>query len=224
MENPSEAFQFGFFFVRHGQTHANRLGIRAGSDSDSALTDIGRRQAHDTAYRLLKGDLPPPCVIFTANNRRTLCTARIINRYFRLETIVRAGLRERRLGTLNSRSVVLTEAFLVRGGSPFGGESNRAFGNRVLDAITSVAEFGHRRPLVVSSRGVARVLFSRIGCQPGDVTNGRLFFVGLAPDDPFRVVSVHDVTGMSPRPIGCAEGRRLRRHHDPQLLTASFST
>ncbi len=224
MENPSEAFQFGFYFVRHGQTHANRLGIRAGSDSDSALTDIGRCQAHGTAYRLLEGDLPPPSVIYTASNRRTLSTARIINRYFRLKTIVRAGLRERRLGTLNSRSVVLTEAFLVRGGSPFGGESNRAFGKRVLDAISSVAESGHRRPLIVSSRGVARVLFSRIGCQPGDVTNGRLFFVGLAPDDPCRVVSVHDVVGASPRRIGCAEGRRLCRHGDLQPLTASFST
>ncbi len=213
MENPSEALQFGFYFVRHGQTHANRLGIRAGSDSDSPLTDIGRCQAHRTAYRLLHGDLPLPGVIYTAGNRRTLNTARIISRHLGLKTFVRAGLRERRLGTLNSRLVVLTEAFLARGGTPYGGESNREFGNRVLEAIALVAEFGHLRPLIVSSRGVARILFSRIGCRPGEVTNGRLFFVGLSPDDPCRVKSVQDVMGKLPWRIGSAEGCRLCRRH-----------
>ncbi len=211
MDSAPEPFRFGFYFARHGQTRANRLGIRAGSDHDSPLTDAGRCQASRIAFRLHQDDLPPPDAIYTAGNRRTLSTVRIINHRLGLKSNMCQGLRERRLGVLNHLPVSLTEPFIAGGRTPHGGETNREFRRRVLDAIAEVVGSGHQRPLVVSSRGVARILFSHIGCAPGDVTNGRLFFVGLSPDDACQVTSVHDVSCRPTRPLSFAPGRSVGR-------------
>ena len=40
-----KACESRFFFIRHGQTVANRDGVRSGAESDTLLTELGREQA-----------------------------------------------------------------------------------------------------------------------------------------------------------------------------------
>ena len=42
------------YFIRHGQTNENSLGIRQGSEFDSELNELGRQQAKKSGKYLKK--------------------------------------------------------------------------------------------------------------------------------------------------------------------------
>jgi broad specificity phosphatase PhoE len=73
--------------------------------------------------------------------------------------IVEPAFDERRLGAWNRRPIVETQAELEAGVTPPGGECNADFTRRISDAVgrTLLPRLG-LRPLLVASRGVARVL------------------------------------------------------------------
>lgn len=190
------AAERGFHFVRHGQTDANRDGLRSGGDGDARLTGLGRDQARAAAETLERIGARPGMIV-AAPLSRTLETAEILGDRLGLEIHVEPGLLERRLGEWNGRSVASTRLPLATGATPPGGESDTRFRHRILSAFRRLGPHYPGWPLIVSSRGVARILMEHRGLRHfPPVANGAILRVYLAdagdPDD-FDVVAIHDV-------------------------------
>lgn len=66
-----------FYFVRHGETEYNRLGIIQGGGIDSTLNDTGRRQAEALGQRLAAVDVD---VVYASTLKRSQETADIVAR------------------------------------------------------------------------------------------------------------------------------------------------
>ena len=145
-------------FVRHGATAPNEAELRCGGDLDVPLSELGRAQAREAGDRV--GLLRPPVgLIVTSDLRRTRETAAIISqRLGGVPVIVDPGFDERRLGGWNLRSFDETRSWLGCGLTPPGGESNPEFRRRVGAAMQRMLPRLGERPLLVASRGVARVL------------------------------------------------------------------
>ena len=170
----------GFFFIRHGQTVANRDGVRSGGESDTHLTELGREQAR-AAGRALHRLGVTPSLILTSPLSRTVDTARILNERFGLDIRTEPGLTERRLGAWNGRSIEATQPLLAAGETPPGGEANAVFEARVLAAFRGLAPHYASWPLIVSSRGVARILLEQAGLMGAtSLPNGAILRVILA--------------------------------------------
>ena len=91
---------------------------------------------------------------------------------------------ERRLGSWNGRSIEETQPLLAAGRTPPGGESSARFAARGLAAFRGLAPLYVRWPLIVSSRGVARVLMEHGGCEDAAVVpNCTILRVTLADSD-----------------------------------------
>ena len=146
-------------FVRHGATAANLLGLRCGGDLDLALVDAGRTQAVQIGQRVAALE-PPVLTIVTSALRRTVETAEIIARVLgRAELFVEPDFAERSLGEWNLLTIGETRSWIEAGLTPPGGESEQAFTERVARAAYRIAEsFTDQQPLLVGSKGVARVL------------------------------------------------------------------
>jgi 2,3-bisphosphoglycerate-dependent phosphoglycerate mutase len=171
-------------FLRHGATEPNLAGLRCGGDLDVPLTDVGRRQAAQAALRIQELRLGVG-VIVTSRLVRTRETAQIVSRVLHgVEVIVEPGFAERRLGQWNLRPVAETQAALAQGVTPPGGESNLEFVQRVHAALEALAPRLTQQPLLVGSRGIARVLRELVNQgEPGgrqDVGNGQLAHFDLS--------------------------------------------
>jgi probable phosphoglycerate mutase len=142
-----------FYFLRHGETEANRLGLIAGQ-TDIPLNETGWRQAR-TAAGLLEG-----CgigAIYSSPLRRARDTAQCVAERLGLEVVVLDGLAERNWGELEGRP----RSSRPRGLTPPGGESLEAFTHRTLAALAAIPAGGV--PLVVAHSGTFRVLCAQLG-------------------------------------------------------------
>lgn len=166
---------FTFFFVRHGVTEANFKGLRCGGDVDVALTDLGCDQVYLLAKQIQRMDLSIG-MIMASSLIRARQTALILSGVLGgmpIETD--AAINERHLGEWNNRLIAETEDLLRENITPPGGESEAEFTARVAQGLEHLRFLFDRRPLVVSSKGVGRVLNSLLG-GPGrlQVANGEL--------------------------------------------------
>jgi len=189
----------GFFFIRHGQTTANRDGVRSGAECDTHMTELGREQVR-AAGRILHELDAPPNLILCSPLSRTVETAHLINARLGLEVRIEPGLVERRLGDWNGRSIEETQRPLAAGETPPGGESSATFKARVLATFRGFAPLWPRWPLIVSSRGVARILIEQAG--RGDtrsLANGAILRVALAGTNPAGDIAVAEITALGPR-------------------------
>ncbi len=153
-------------FLRHGATAANHLRLRCGGDLDLALTEIGRAQAAEAARRIVALD-PPVRMIVTSDLRRTRETAEIIAHALGgVEIVVDPEFTERRLGEWNLRPIDQTEPWLERDEPPRGGESRTEFTDRIARALRRLMVWLPEKPLLVSSKGVGRVL-GELSRMPG---------------------------------------------------------
>jgi 2,3-bisphosphoglycerate-dependent phosphoglycerate mutase len=147
--------------MRHGATEPNLQGLRCGGDLDVPLAPLGVTQVRRAAKALQALSLPID-VIVASDLQRTLASARLVSDAFGgLPLIVEPSLRERSLGQWNLQPAALHEEALARGETPpGGGESNDEFARRVTTAVALVRArvAGHRFPLVIGSKGVARVM------------------------------------------------------------------
>jgi probable phosphoglycerate mutase len=163
--NPQSDRPFTLFFVRHGVTEPNFRGYRCGGDLDIPLMDIGCDQAYLLAKHIEKMNLRIG-VIVTGTLIRTRQTSSIISGVLGNVPIeIDPLLNERRLGQWNNRPIAETEEQLASGMTPPGGESEADFRTRVGDALANLQPLLDRRALVVSSKGVGRVLNSLLGGQ-----------------------------------------------------------
>jgi 2,3-bisphosphoglycerate-dependent phosphoglycerate mutase len=158
-------------FVRHGATALNLAGLRCGGDLDMPLTHEGRAQALAVAGDLAgwqAGGHAAVGVIVTSHLQRTRETAEIIARHLGgMRVVVQPLFAERHLGAWNCLPIAQTQARLLAGSTPPGGEANVVFEARVAQALQSLAALWAQAPLLVSSQGVARVLGQMAGLPAG---------------------------------------------------------
>jgi len=167
--------------VRHGATEPNLAGLRCGGDLDVPLTALGRRQAEHAALRIRELGTQVG-VIVASHLQRTRETAEIIGQVLQgVEVVIEPAFAERRLGAWNLRSIAETESALAAGVTPLGGESNADFVERIAAAVDAMWPRLPQRPLLVGSKGVARVLRELVGL-PGRsrVANGEVVHFDLA--------------------------------------------
>jgi len=174
---------FTLYFVRHGVTEPNFRGFRCGGDLDLPLMDICCDQAYLLAKQIEKMNLRIG-VIVTGTLIRTRQTASIISGVLANAPIELDPLfNERRLGQWNNRPIAETEELLKAKVTPPGGEAENEFHDRVSLALENLRPHLDRRPLIVSSKGVGRVLNDLLGGKDRmQVGNGEIveFSVGRA--------------------------------------------
>ena len=171
-----------FYFVRHGATEPNLRKLRCGGDLDVALTELGRSQARDTAHRIQDMNIDIGTIVCSALSRAR-DTAAIIGEILGVESIaVEPLFNERRLGEWNLQPIADTEDLLARNVPPPGGESEQAFVARMGSALERMPQFLPFNPLLVSSKGVARVLNLLLGDgRRLQVANGEIVRFTMQP-------------------------------------------
>jgi 2,3-bisphosphoglycerate-dependent phosphoglycerate mutase len=158
-------YQLALLFVRHGATEPNLAGLRCGGDLDVPLTDVGRQQAASAGVRLAQMR-PPVGLIVTSDLLRTRETAAIIARHLPgVRVVVEPAFAERRLGQWNLRTIAETQPWFEARLTPPGGESDDEFVDRVAGAVRRIKAHLPERPVLVGSKGVARVMGELIGRQ-----------------------------------------------------------
>jgi broad specificity phosphatase PhoE len=178
---------FTLYFVRHGVTEPNFRGYRCGGDLDLPLMDIGCDQAYLLAKQIERMNLRIG-VIVSGSLIRTRQTASIISGVLgNIPIEIDPLLNERRLGEWNNRPIAETEEQLAAKMTPPGGESEEDFQRRVMMALQNLRPHLDRRPLIVSSKGVGRVMNALLGGQGRmQVGNGEIveFVVGPNAEAP----------------------------------------
>jgi probable phosphoglycerate mutase len=174
---------FTLYFVRHGTTEPNFKGLRCGGDLDMPLMDIGCDQAYLLAKQISRMNLNIG-VIFAGSLIRTRQTASIISGVLgNVHVEVEPLLNERHLGVWNNQSIQATEELLKNKVTPPGGESEEQFERRVCDALEKVRPYFDRTPLVVSSKGVGRILNGLLGGEGRmQVGNGEVVEFVVSPN------------------------------------------
>lgn len=172
---------FTMYFVRHGATEPNFRGLRCGGDLDIPLMDLGCDQAYLLAKQIARMNLQVG-VIVAASLIRTRQTASIISGVLgNVPVEVEPLLNERRLGQWNNRPIAETEAQLAARVTPPGGESEEEFTARVGLALEALRPRLDRRPLLVSSKGVGRVMNVLLGGEGRmQVGNGEIVEFAVA--------------------------------------------
>jgi probable phosphoglycerate mutase len=173
---------FTLFFVRHGITEPNFRGFRCGGDLDIPMMDIGCDQAYLLAKQIDKMNLRIG-VIISGSLIRTRQTALIVSGVLGTVPVeIEPLLNERRLGQWNNKPISDTEDMLKRNVTPPGGESEEQFESRIALAFEHLRPYLEKRPLIVSSKGVGRVLNTLLGgTERMSVGNGEIVEFSVAP-------------------------------------------
>ncbi len=169
MSNPKA--ERTMLFMRHGETTSNVKYIASGGDRDPPLTDRGQQQAVEAIEMLERhGELPD--VIVTSPLKRAADTAAAVSAHFNLKVSYDHNLRERMLGDWNGQSSSIINPLLKQGDTPPNGESRPEFRKRSLEGLQQASLRG-QRPLVIASRGTARILLEIINhSDPLNFPNG----------------------------------------------------
>lgn len=163
-----------FYFLRHGETEINRLGLVAGQ-RDVELNETGWRQARAAAELLQNRGID---AIYSSPLKRARDTAGCIATALRLEVCIVPELAERNWGELEGQP---REA-RVRGDTPPGGEELEVFTRRTVAGLASMRQ--GTVPLVVAHSGTFRVLCAELGIARlnAAVENGRPLRIAPAPE------------------------------------------
>ena len=150
-----------FYFVRHGQTHANLSNLAAGSGWDVELNETGVAQAR----QLAESEALRACIgvktICVSPMIRALQTAQSLNQVLQAETVTVDDLREWHLGDWERRSWSELPDLFLPGSDPPGGEAQIEFGTRVSHGLQKA--LAHPGPVLIVAHGgvwyaIARIL------------------------------------------------------------------
>jgi 2,3-bisphosphoglycerate-dependent phosphoglycerate mutase len=146
-------------FIRHGQTDWN-LELRFQGQTDVPLNAEGHAQAARLAARLAAD---PHDALFSSDLSRARQTAAPLAAAWQRSAMPLAGLREQHFGVLEGLTAeaieaqhpVLWQRWLQADADfePPGGESQRRFHARVLDAVRELVKLGAGRRLAVVTHG-----------------------------------------------------------------------
>lgn len=166
---------FTLYFVRHGATDLNLKGLRCGGDLDIPLAGVGCEQAFLLAEEIARKGLAIEEIV-ASQLIRSRQTALIISSVLGdLPVEIDALLNERRLGEWNGRPIADTEGLIMNKVPPPGGETEDEFSARVERALESLRPRLERKLLVVSSRGVGRIMNALLGGRDRlQVANGEV--------------------------------------------------
>lgn len=142
-----------FYFVRHGQTEANRLEMMAGSGLDYPLTEEGHRQAEKLAQVIGDHIDHPLHRLVASNMQRARQTAEYLASRLNLPLELDAEFREWHLGEWEGRPFSECAHLFLNEGEPRYGESRQTFYARVKKAWDSVHSDTHPY-LIVAHGGV----------------------------------------------------------------------
>ncbi len=179
----------GLYLMRHGESEANVKRIRSGGDSDIPLTDRGRGQAWLLASVLAAQD-PLPGLVLASPLGRTMETARIISEGLDAELLQDDGFNERLIGAWNGMSYEESEHLFRTRVDPPGGETGEEFRDRVVAAFQRHAAAFDRWPVVVSSKGVSRIIFEAAGTGRSPLEPAELVRVRIGDEDKIRFVGI----------------------------------
>ncbi len=166
-----------FYFVRHGETESNVLGIVAGS-TDVPLTARGRTQALAAAETLKAAGVT---AVYSSPLVRARDTAHCIAGALGLPVVIIPELAERNWGELEGKPRGLRR----RGMVPNGADTPQQFLHRILRGLRKID--GGGIPLIVAHSGVFRVLSRILGITEAaaPVTNAQpVRFVPPAGNSP----------------------------------------
>ena len=158
-----------FVLFRHGETADNQAGILQGH-RNTALNDLGRRQAQMAADRLKGGNFD---AVFASDLLRAFETAQIIGEAVGLTPVPEKRLREWHLGELEGQySKELWKShfeimnFFADGKGDIavpGGESRYTFEKRVADCMEEIADKCEGKSvIIVTHTGVLHAIFKHI--------------------------------------------------------------
>lgn len=122
-----------FYFVRHGETDANKQRILQGWSGDYPLNETGILQADHLAERLPQVFFEK---VYVSSLRRALETAQILCRRLQAPLEVIEDLREWRLGAWEGQPAELFMSHFLGTEDPPGGETRKEFYARVERAVT----------------------------------------------------------------------------------------
>ncbi|MGK9167851.1 histidine phosphatase family protein [Inquilinus limosus] len=183
-----------FYFLRHGQSTANRDRMIAGS-TDVELTELGEAQAREAGQTLAGCGIRR---IVASPQRRALRTAEIVAEALGLPVSTDPGLAERRWGVWEGRPIAERSDYLI---VPEGGESWEAFRDRAWAACTPILAARPAPLLIVAHAGIMRVLRDRLGLGFEMQSIGNALPIRFTPPDtaglPWRV---EPVTKLQPEP------------------------
>ena len=148
-------FRAPFYFLRHGETDTNRLGLIAGMQ-DVPLNEAGRRQALAAAAQLRGRGI---AAIYSSPLARAKETAACVAAALGLPVTEIAELAERRWGELEGKPRALRRLDM----SPAGGEGPDTFARRTLVGLAKIP--GGLAPLIVAHSGTYRVLCGELGIE-----------------------------------------------------------
>lgn len=140
-----------FYFVRHGETHANRSGVLAGAGHDHPLNELGHTQAAELAGAWASLVAHPVHRLIVSSMIRTRETASYLSRALGLEMHVEPDFREWHLGEWEGRTWEQYGPLLLGDGEPSGGESRKEFYARVERAWR--AHHRDDKPYVIVAHG-----------------------------------------------------------------------
>ena len=140
-----------FYFVRHGETEANRNQLLAGAGIDHPLTQTGHDQARGLA-RAIRRHIPHPVHrVYVSSMTRARQTAGYLAEELALEVQIVPDLREWHLGEWEGKTFAEFGHLLIGEGEPAQGESRKTFYNRIERAWQGI--HSPTEPYVMVSHG-----------------------------------------------------------------------
>jgi probable phosphoglycerate mutase len=164
-------FQSSFWFLRHGETETNRLGLVAGA-TDVALNETGWQQARAAAASLAGRGIG---AIYSSPLRRARDTAGCVADALGLPVSIVPELAERHWGELEGKP----RGLRVREATPPGGEGLQAFADRTLRGLMQIP--AAPTPLIVAHSGTFRVLCRLLNIAQGAAPVGNSLPLCLIP-------------------------------------------
>lgn len=158
-----------FYFVRHGETEANRQKFLAGSGIDHPLNEVGHRQALELALRLRRAVGPDVSRIVASNLTRARQTGEYLAKELGLSLEIQSGWQEWNLGEWEGKSFAEFEHLLLHG-EPSQGESRQDFYRRV-EMSWKQTHRDDRPYIVVSHGGVWLALQDLLGIERFRIRN-----------------------------------------------------
>lgn len=146
-------FEAPFYFLRHGETETNRLGLTTGM-TDVALNATGERQARAAAAALVGLGID---AIYASPLQRSLGTARCVAEVLNVPIVTLSEIAERNWGVHEGKPRTARN----RAATPEGGESLRDFTVRTLTGLGRIPRAGV--PLVIAHSGTFRVICEHLG-------------------------------------------------------------
>ncbi len=160
--------QTTIYFIRHGQTPANRLGIEQGVRVNEYLDTLGIRQLEEAIPQILPLNLD---LMFSSQLFRSEQTAALINKHLKspIPVFIDHRLEERDFGSLSGKTQSEIEKVLpdfrrmdimqTYDYTPFGGETVAQVRERLLSCVWDMAEnYANNNIGVVTHAGPLRLL------------------------------------------------------------------